>query len=175
MGLTRSTPHGTYCGSCPARGCGYGTPSIGAGKRRACPARTPLRPTVYPTPVWGTAGVPGYDAGPFVRSGYKWTARRTALHPDGECMHGPPQGETPGDWTRASARHPPPPHPGPGSPEASTWGVTPKATEPEGGGGGACKGAGGGNSIVQRVVQHATCVRAAGRATPRLPVAPCYP
>ena len=22
MGLTRSTPHGTYCGSCPVRGCG---------------------------------------------------------------------------------------------------------------------------------------------------------
>ena len=22
MGLTKSTPHGTYCGSCPVRGCG---------------------------------------------------------------------------------------------------------------------------------------------------------
>ena len=55
MGLTRSTTHGTYCVSCPVRGCAYGTPSIRASKRNACPARAPLRPTVYPTPVWGTA------------------------------------------------------------------------------------------------------------------------
>ena len=59
--------------------------------------------------MWGTAGVPGYDAGPFVRSGYKWTARTTELHLDGECKHRPPQGETPGEGTRASVRQPPPP------------------------------------------------------------------
>ena len=112
MGLTRSTPHGTYCVSCRVRGCGEGTPSIGVGKRRAYPARTPLRRTVYPTPVWGTADVPGYDAGPFVRSGYKWTARTTELHPDAECMHRPPQGHTPGGGGGEPASgNPPPPQP----------------------------------------------------------------
>ena len=58
--------------------------------------------------MWGTAGVPGYDAGRFVRSGYKWTAHTTELHPDGECKHRPPQGEAPGDRTRASVKAPPP-------------------------------------------------------------------
>ena len=117
---------------------------------------------MYPTPVWGTAGVPSYDPGPFVRSGYKWTARTTALHPDGECKHRPPQGETPGDGTRASVRHPPPTHlttphthHGPGSAETGTRGATPKTTELERGGGGARKGTGESNSVVQRVVQHA--------------------
>ena len=109
MGLTKSTPHGTYCGSGPARGCGWGTPSIRAGKRHAYPARTPLRSTVYPTPVLGTAGVPGYGAGPFVPSGYKWRARTTELHPDGESKHRTPHGETPGEGTRADDKDPPPP------------------------------------------------------------------
>ena len=146
MGLTRSTPHGTYCVSCRVRGCGEGTPSIGVGKRRAYPARTPLRRTVYPTPVWGTADVPGYDAGPFVRSGYKWTARTTELHPDAECMHRPPQGHTPGGGGPEPASGKPPPNPttlhthqNPGTPEASTKGATPKATEQERGGGEARK------------------------------------
>ena len=160
MGLTWSTPHGTYCGSCPVRGCGY----IGVGKRRAYPARTPLRPTVYPAPVWGTAGVPGYDAGPFVRSGYKCTARTTELHPDGECKHRPPQGETPGEGTRAGVRQPPPPpnattphtHQNRGSPEASTKGATAKATEQERGEGDARWGARERNGVVQSVVQHRT-------------------
>ena len=66
---------------------------------------------MYPTPVWGRADVPGYDAGPFVRSGYQWTARTTELHPDGECMHRPPRGETPGGGTTASVGRPPPPNP----------------------------------------------------------------
>ena len=66
-------------------------------------------PTVWPTPLWGTAGVPGYGASPFVRSGYKWTARTTELHPDGECKHQPPQEETPGEGTQASVKDPPPP------------------------------------------------------------------
>ena len=64
---------------------------------------------MYPTPVWGTAGVPGYGTGPFVPSGYKWTARTTELHPDGECKHRPPEGETPGEGTRADDKDPPPP------------------------------------------------------------------
>ena len=113
MGLTKSTPHVTYCGWGPARGCRLGTPSIGAGKRHACPARTPLRPTVYPIPVWVTAGVPGYGAGPFLPSGYKWTARTTELHPDGECKHRPPkwkhQGK--GPQQRQGPLPPPPPSP----------------------------------------------------------------
>ena len=115
MGLTKSTPHGKYCGSCPVRGCGQGTPSIRVGKRRARPARTPQRPTVYPTPVWGRADVPGYGAGPFVRSGYKWTSRTTELHPDGECMHRPPRGETPGGRDQRQRRAPPPPKALPGN------------------------------------------------------------
>ena len=69
------------------------------------------RPTVYPTPVWGRADVPGYDAGPFVLRGYKWTARTTELHPDGECMHRPPRGETPGERDRNQRWAPPPPQP----------------------------------------------------------------
>ena len=59
--------------------------------------------------MWGTAGVPGYGAGPFVPSGYKWTARTTELHPDGECKHRPHQGETPGEGTRADDQDPPTP------------------------------------------------------------------
>ena len=66
---------------------------------------------MYPTPVWGRADVPGYDAGPFVLSGYKWTARTTELHPDGECMHRPPRGETPGGRDQSQRRAPPPPNP----------------------------------------------------------------
>ena len=64
---------------------------------------------MYSTPVWGTAGVPGYGAGPFVPSEYKWTARTTELHPDGECKHRPPHGETPGEGTQAGDKDPPPP------------------------------------------------------------------
>ena len=87
-----------------------------------------LRPTVYPTPVWGTAGVPGYGAGPFVPSGYKWTARTTELHPDGECKHRPPQGETPGEGTRADDKDPPPHPPQPERPGHGTRGTPPQAT-----------------------------------------------
>ena len=63
---------------------------------------------MYPTPVWGLAGVPGYGAGPFVPSGYKWTARTTELHPDEECKHRPPQRESQGEGTRASVKDLPP-------------------------------------------------------------------
>ena len=127
MGLTKSALHGTYCGSCPVRGCGKGTPSIGVGKRRAYPARTPQRPTVYPTPVWGRADVPGYDAGPFVQSGYKWTARTTELHPDGECMHRFPRGETPGGRDQSQRRAPPLPPTLPGNKPANNR-VGPRGT-----------------------------------------------
>ena len=58
--------------------------------------------------MWGTARVPGYGAGPFVPSGHKWTARTTELHPDGECKHRPPHGETPGKGTRVDHKDPPP-------------------------------------------------------------------
>ena len=64
---------------------------------------------MYPTTVWGTAGVPGYGAGLFVQSGYKWTARTTELHPDRDCKHRPPKGETPGEGTRPDDKDPPPP------------------------------------------------------------------
>ena len=149
------------------------------GKRCAYPARTPLRPTAYPTPVWGTAGVPGYDAGPFVRSGYKWTARTTELHPDGECKAStPPRGNSRGGDPSQRQAAPPPPdlptphtHQSPGSPEASTKGATPKATEQKGGGGSTIGGEG-----VQRcrAMCRASCNhRHAGRATPSPPVRPC--
>ena len=69
---------------------------------------------MYRTPVWGRADVPGYDASPFVLSGYKWTSRTTELHPDGECMHRPPRGETPGERDESQRRAPlPPPPPNP--------------------------------------------------------------
>ena len=42
-------------------------------------------------------------------SRYKPTTRTTELHPDGECKHRPPQGETPGEGTRASVKDPYPP------------------------------------------------------------------
>ena len=58
--------------------------------------------------MWGMAGVPGYDAGPFVRDGYKWTARTTALHPDGESQQRPPQGETPREGDPSQQQTPPP-------------------------------------------------------------------
>ena len=85
---------------------------------------------MYPTPVWGRADVPGYDAGPFVRSGYKWTARTTELHPDGECMHRPPRGETPGGRDQSQRRAPPPPQPkGQGAHQVSTAGGTARRGE----------------------------------------------
>ena len=115
---------------------------------------------MYPTPVWGRADVPGYGAGPFVRSGYKWTARTTKLHPDGECMHRPPRGETPGGRDQSQRRAPPPPNPAwqhthqqRGRTKEHTKGATPgaKEHEREGGGGGA---RGEENYVVQCVVQH---------------------
>ena len=126
----------------------------------ACPARTPLRPTVYPTPVWGTAGVPCYGAGPFVPSGYRWTARTTELHPDGECKHGPPRGETPEEGTRASVKDPPPPPPtqphrtpararvGPGKAPGEQ---RPKRRGKEKEGGGHAKGAAGEHTTTNRL------------------------
>ena len=86
------------------------TQFIGAGRRRACPTRAPRQPTMYPTPLWGTARVPGYNAGLFVQSGYKWTARTTVLHTDGECKYQPFQGETPGDGDLRQRQPPPPPN-----------------------------------------------------------------
>ena len=82
---------------------------------------------MYPTPVWGRADVPGYDAGPFVPSGYKWTARTTELHPDGECMHRPPRGETPGGRDQSQRRAPPPPPTLPGNKPANNR-VGPRGT-----------------------------------------------
>ena len=38
-------------------------------------------------------------------------ARTTELHPDGECMHRPPRGETPGGRDQSQRRAPPPPEP----------------------------------------------------------------
>ena len=69
---------------------------------------------MYPTPVWGRADVPGYDAGPFVLSGYKWTAGTTELHPDGECMHRPPPwGNSRREGPEPASGAPPPPPPNP--------------------------------------------------------------
>ena len=99
---------------------------------------------MYPTPVWGTADVPGYGAGLFVPSGYKWTARTTELHPDGECKHRPPQGETPGGGTRASVKDPP--H----SREEAPGEHRPKRRVKDKGGGGHAKGATRGHSTTNR-------------------------
>ena len=85
--------------------------SIGAGKGGACPTRTPLRPTVYPTTACGTAGVPCYGAGPFVWSRHKWTACTTELQPNWECKHRPPQGETPEEGNPARVKPLPSTHP----------------------------------------------------------------
>ena len=85
---------------------------------------------MYPTPVWGRTDVPGYDAGPFVRSGYKWTARTTELHPDGECMHRPPRGETPGGRDQSQRRAPRPPRTLPGNKPANNP-VGPRGTPSE--------------------------------------------
>ena len=119
---------------------------MGAGKRHAYPARTFLRPTVYPTPLWGTAGVPGYGAGPFVPSGYKWMARTTELHPDGECKHRPPHGETPGEGTRADDKDPPPTHHSREGPDTAPGEHRPKRRGKETEGGGHAKGAAGGHT-----------------------------
>ena len=149
MGVTRSTPRGTYCGSCPARGCKYGTPSIWAGKRRACPARTPLLPTVYPTPCGeqpeylATAQVHLYGActnGPPVHQSYTLT---------GSASIGPSKGKNQGMRPEPALSPPPPPkrnpphtHYSPGSPGADTRGAARKATQQRGRGGRARKGTG---------------------------------
>ena len=186
MGLARGTPRGTYYGSCPVRGCGYGTPSMGADKSRACPARAPPATHTVPDPVWGTPGVSGYDA-PFVRNGYKWTARTTTLHPDGQCKHRPPRGETPRARTYACAPPPPPTsnstnHP----PDQKAGGRGPRD---EGGESAHVPGEGlqDGRDVMHRVVlracghKHPRCracqSRVRGRAcgTPSLYSPPCYP
>ena len=59
----------------------------------------------------------------------------------GSACIGPPKGKH-RKMGPEPASSTPPPHPGPGSPEASTWGETPKATEPEGGGGEHARGQG---------------------------------
>ena len=145
-------------------------PSIGVGKRRAYPARTPQRPTVYPTPVWGRADVPGYGAGPFVRSGYKWTARTTELHPDGECMHRPPRGETPGGRDQSQRQAPPHPPTLPGNKPTNNR-VEPRSTprgqnrgqrNTEGKGGGARKR---GGQLCRAKCRASLGQQRAGRAT----------
>ena len=105
-----------------------------------------MRPTVYPTPVWGTAGVPGCGAGPFVPSGYKWTARTTELHPDGECKHRPPQGETPGEGTPSDDKDPPPTHQSREGPGTAPGEHRPKRRGKETEGGEHAKGAAGGHT-----------------------------
>ena len=94
----------------------------------------------------------------------------------GSASIAPPRGNT-GGWDPSQRQAPPPPTQPHHTPTMARVVLrpTPKVTEPEGGGGGARKGAGEGNRGVQHVLQHATCVRAAGRATPRLHAPPCYP
>ena len=62
-----------------------------------------------PDPGVGNSWITRLRSRFIVRSGYKWTARTTELHPDGECKHRPPKGETPGEGTRADDNDPPPP------------------------------------------------------------------
>ena len=146
------------------------------------------RPTGYRTPVWETAGVPSYHAGPFVRSGYKWTAHTTALHPDGEYKHRPPpRGIDEGQGLMLAPPPPPPPPTRPNNPPNQTAG----GRGPEGEGRDSVSvpqvgGSAGWTSCHAHCRAH--CVRqpapkvnsqspVAGRACgiPSLPTSPCYP
>ena len=129
--------------------------------RKDCPATHSVPdPSVGNVPKYlATTQVDLYGAG---TNGRPVQQRYTLT---GSASIGPPKGKLRGRQPEPASGDPPPTpphrttphtHHSPGSPEAGTKGATPKTTELERGGGGERKGTGESNSVVQRVVQHAT-------------------